>query len=241
MALLQLIGYAMLIVASLVLGIRLIALSRRTREWPELLIGWAFILGGGLGYAAWLVAAVLFSSGSSTGVLHYVTVGGLSCTCAGAFLLGIGNALVYRSGERWPRGLLAVTGAAMAVGVVAYAVDASMGTSLRFWWPVLVASTLYAWGAFEAFTLVGVLARRARLGLADPLVVNRTRQWGISGVAIVLTVGISFTGRLVYGPVIPPWVGLAGSMCCLVAAGAIWLGFFPPAAYRERLLRAVEA
>ena len=83
-----------------------------------------------------------------------------------------------------------------------------------------------------------IRAKRARFGFTDPLVVNRTVQWGISGAMVVTNIAIGYSAHLVYGPAAPPWTQVLASCALLVGAGCIWLGFFPPAAYRTRLERA---
>jgi hypothetical protein len=74
MAVVQLAGYVAFIVASLVLGTRLVWLWRRTREWLELVIGAAFWLAGGLGYMAWLALGVLIAGDAAqmVAMLHKV-------------------------------------------------------------------------------------------------------------------------------------------------------------------------
>ena len=50
MELFALVGLSAYCLVSLVVGIRLLLLARRTRELPELLIGLAFLTGGAIGY-----------------------------------------------------------------------------------------------------------------------------------------------------------------------------------------------
>jgi hypothetical protein len=101
---------------------------------------------------------------------------------------------------------------------------------------MLTAGATYAWSMSECIRLSVLLRKRARFGLAPAHLADRARLWAIAFGAVVLMVLSSFVARLVYGAnVMPPsWVSTFQSLCGLVCAAAIWLGFFPPAFYRRR-------
>ncbi|HEY8494582.1 MAG TPA: hypothetical protein VIN04_11860 [Myxococcota bacterium] len=237
--LLALVGQVAFIGASLALGVKLIALWRRTRQLPELCVGLSFLLSGGLGYLAWFLLGVAMLHEASPQLRHALAASGLACSGLGAIANGIGNARIFRPGRVWPLVFVGMLGAGMAVGFGIYVRAASGHAS--FWIGPLLSLPIFVWGATEALTLWSVLRRRARLGLADPLVVNRTGQWGVASLAVALMVAITVASRLLHGVYPPAWVSAAGSGLCLVAALAIWLGFFPPRAFRERLARAYAA
>ena len=241
MAVLQLAGFAAFITASLVLGTRLILLWRRTREWPELTIGAAFWLAGGLGYTAWLVIGVLMNAEASLATIKQAATLGLASTVLGAICHGIGTVIIFRSGKRWAR----VFATCMALALLAswcFYVSRPTGQSTpQFWLTIAMASPLYLWSAIEAISLGGVLQKRARLGLSDPLVANRTMLFGLCSAAVVVSITISYSSQLVFGATPPVWTATLASSSLLIGAGAIWLGFFPPASYRARIERAVEA
>ena len=117
----------------------------------------------------------------------------------------------------------------------AYVVSPAGESTPAFWLTVLLVSPLYLWGAVEAISLGLVLRKRARLGLSDPLVADRTMQFGISGAAVVASIGVSWTAQFIYGAPPPVWTATLASCALLVGAVGIWLGFFPPAAYRARV------
>jgi len=239
MVLLQLLGQGAFIVASLALAAKLLGLWRRTGELPELCVGVAFLLGGGLGYLAWFTLALAAGRGADVGVLGVITLVGLVCTCLGSLANGFGIALVFRPGATWPKPFLALLGLCMAGICVAYFLAPDPETASRlFWAGVLTALPVYVWVAVEASVLARALHKRAKLGLADPVVMNRIAQWGVSGAVIVLMTALSFASRLVHGPVLPAWVAAANAGLGLVAAVAIWVGFFPPKGLRTRLAAA---
>jgi hypothetical protein len=238
MFLLQLVGQAAFIAASLTLGAKLVLLWRRTREVPELAIGLSFLLGGGVAYLAWLALAVGVARGASAALLGPVLLLGLVCTCLGAIANGVGIARIFRPDARWPLPCLGGLALWMAGAAGVGAVSAPERASVAFWAGILAILPIYGWAAGEALVLARTLHRRARLGLADPVVVNRIAQWGVSGVIVVLMTSFSFASRLLHGPVMPPWVSALNAGLGVVAAAAIWLGFFPPRALRERLATA---
>jgi hypothetical protein len=235
---LQLAGQVAFSGASLVLGAKLLLTWRRTREAPELGIGLAFLLGGGVGYLAWLALAVAGSLGTPPARLAPVMLLGLLATCTGAIANGIGIAKIFRPGARWTAPVLGALALFMAATVVATVALPPERASQVFWAGLLAIIPIYAWAAGEAFALASTLSKRARIGLADPIVVHRIFQWGMSGTIVVVMTSLSFAGRLAYGPVLPPWVSALNAALGMGSALVIWLGFFPPSPIRERLARA---
>ncbi len=236
-----LLGYAAYIAASVVLGCRLIWLWRRTGEWPELSIGLAFLMGGACGFCAWLGVGLLASRGASPEAIKSMAMIGLLVTVIGALNTGAGMALIYRPGVFGAKVWVATVGAAMVLGLWRYAAIDAASESIALWWTLGLSSLIYAWGAFEALSLGRILGRRARLGLADPLVVGRAMHWGYSSASVVLSIWVGFAGRLLYGPLPEPWVSTVASSLLMIGAASIWLGFFPPSWYRDRLARSLEA
>jgi len=238
MVALQLLGQTALIVASFALGAKLIALWRRTRELPELSVGLSFVLFGGFGYASWLILAGMVIRGGDRDTAHAIATFGLVSSCTGAIAMGIGNAAIFRPGRRWPAFLVGALAIGMATSCVVYARAAAGAGSFSFWVSILQCGVVCAWGGAESLIVWRVLRKRARLGLADPVVVHRAGQWGVASLAIVLLIALTFSSRLAYGRILPPWVNALSACFGLVGACAIWLGFFPPRALRERLVRA---
>ena len=235
MILIQLSGYAAFIIASLVLGTRLVLLWRRTRELPELTIGLAFWFAGCMGYTAWMILGVLLTSGAPPEQIKLVAVAGLGVTLIGAFFNGLGTMLVFRKGVPWAKAFVALVGFSMLASWGTYVVSPVGASTAMFWMTVVMAAPFYLWGAVESLMLSGVLRKRARLGLADPMVADRSMQFGICSGAVVVGIFISYTAQLVYGAAPPVWTATLASLSLLVGAGAIWLGFFPPASHRARV------
>ena len=92
---------------------------------------------------------------------------------------------------------------------------------------------MVGWGSFESLRYWTRMKRRARLGLADPVVTNRFFLWGLAagaaGAGSALGVGVSLVTGLSHMEI--PWVIASSSAHGFVAAVAISLAFVPPPAY----------
>jgi len=228
------------VLASLVLGIRLLALATRTRQLPEVCIGLALLLMGGLGYPLIMTArmAVRLSDPLRIGVMALA----LLLMGVGTLAVGVFNWRVFRPGERWARGLviaaavsmLACVGLQLAGPGLAAAAFHNQGLGFRLF--QLHSGLLTAWGAYESLCAWSRLRRRQRLGLADPVVSERVLLWGIASVAsatvgatstIAGFLGINFAATA-FGAAVTAPLGL-------IAAGSMWLAFLPPAAYLRRV------
>ncbi len=238
MELYGLISLASYCLVSLVVGVRLLALSRRTRALPECLIGAAFLFGGCFGYPTLVVAGELLAKDpNSSYALFFAGWGGL-----------VAAALCLRSG--WGRvchPALAVARASGVAGAVALAVSfvglvlaRSPGASVAdnpWYLPGLaLQGGAYALNGWASARYHAMLRRRLPLGLADPVVVNRILLWSAGAWAITLQYVYSagyvvMTGGRVAGGSATAIISSLG----LVAAGTMVLAFFPPASYRRRI------
>lgn len=236
MALLQLLGFSAFILASLVLGTRLLLLWRQTREVPELVMGSSFLTGGGLGYSAWFLLALLRQGGASVEDTHWVGVAGLALTCTGALTIAKGAQLVFCPEHGPSRWLVAGFGLSMAAGLTGYAVLPQEERFYLFWLALLTAGASYSWVTAECFQLHRLLQKRSRFGLASPLLVDRARLWGLAFASVVAMIAVGYVNYLVHcsSDPGPAWVSTLQSSFGLLCAGSIWLGFFPPAFYRRR-------
>jgi hypothetical protein len=228
------------IVASLVVGLRILLLARRTRQLPELVIGLSLFLAGGLGYPMLVVArtAITWPDPVRIALFTVAMLFGLTGTlCAATF-----NQQVFRPGAAWARALV-VALACTQVGLLLWqALDPGFaagafynhGNGLRLF--TASHGVPLAWASFESFRYGAQLARRVRLGLADPVVADRVRLWGISmGASLIINLaatvgalmGVDFATSTVGALVIAP-LGL-------VAAASVFLAFLPPQAYLRRV------
>jgi hypothetical protein len=228
----------------LALGVRLLLLARRTRALPELLLGLHFVLCCALGYA-------LAGTGHALGLdpaqpRALVTV--LLAVGHAASVLGVGSALVFnwwvfRRDEGWARALALALGAALAGGWIGYATSdhlASGAPSGAGYWLLYAAYTSVGlWVLVEPLRFWRTMRKRQRLGLAEPRVVDRFLLWGVGSAArfAMLLVGAvamtQVTGAASDVAALAPLSFLGSASFGLVVAGAYWLAFFPPQAYRR--------
>ena len=226
-------GFAVFAAVSLLVGLRLLALAARTGERPELLIGVAVLGIGPVGFGLQTVAGALEAS-----------VLAEALAAAGAVAVAVGvwaklgfNWLVYRRESAAALAATLVLSSVVAAHLVAQPMQGSFLDAVHSVGPSAVRGAVQAlalgWGAAEAFRFWTQLRRRARLGLADAVLVNRFLMWAISagaaGLGTALGVGASLaTGK---GPLELPAVLVSSSAHGLVAALGMWLAFAPPRAY----------
>ncbi len=219
-----LLGAGSFVLVSLAVGLRLLRLAQRTRQLPELAMGAAFFLNGGLGYllsvASGLIAdhAELLQGASSL-------LGAIGCAGLALF-----NWKVFRP-DATGRALFAVICVGLTAGFFGRlaTVGFTPGEFGGFfpWVGLLTRTSVFAWASCEAVVNLRMSRRRMALGLTTPDTVNRFFWWSVGATAATgiflhaiarITMGLSL-GPTEPGSAIPIAVG------GLVAAGAIWRAF----------------
>jgi hypothetical protein len=227
------------IVVGTAVGVRMLALARRTGGRPEWLMGAGLVLVCGLGYPGSLLSG--FGQGSVGEVRLPVWAGSTLLTQTGIGSIWLFTGAVFRPGVGWARaltglGLAALVASFLGTGhVLATAPDdASCTASTRHW--LLLGMLGYAgsflWSAVEGLLQRRMALRRLALGLADPVVTNRFLLWGLFG---LMATGINLAS--VVGVVLG--VDPAESLLVLLPMGVLgaaasvlmYLAFFPPAWY----------
>jgi hypothetical protein len=224
------------VVAGAGVGVKLLRLARRTRGFPERVVGFSlFVLSG----VAWPLMLAAGADALPAPGLR-VALAGASLAMAfgwsGVFLF---TWRVFRPGPGWARTLAGVgISAELAAGLggTIRALVLPDAAALRTPAPsglvlLLGAQVVYAWTAVESFRYRALLRRRVPLGLADPVVADRFGLWG-------------WTGVLGGGSIAPAtWAMLSGGdpnslsnhlvigLCGLACSGVLYLAFLPPAAY----------
>lgn len=224
-------------VVSLVVGTRLLLLGARTRALPELAIGTGFVVGVLLGFVP---ETLLYSTDlvPAAWTLPLTRLAELSIRlCAFAILVFTWRVFVP---DAMYGGLIVTT----LAGVMLFShVLAPHGIQLaeseleRAWlrWSFAARTAALLWGTFEALRYWVASRKRAAIGLADPVVSNRFLLWGIAmGAASFLMGSVLLAPLLGLEASDIRWL-LAESSFGSLAAGAIWLTFFPPRAYRAWL------
>ncbi len=234
-------GLALFMLTSLVVGLRVMLLWRRTRKLPELLLSIALLCTGFLAYAVG-TAGKLFISGSLD-LRRFLTLLGLASESAGVMALIAFAFRVFHPRETWAK---VVTAALFGLIAVALCGEILSDEYLRYsdsqpisslWVPLSLSARGLgpAWMSFECFRYHRKLKKQLALGLASPLVVQRVFLWGVGIGASALGYTTSVIHRLAYGTGLKAhyWALNIVSFFALVASVCIGLAFFPPASYRR--------
>lgn len=239
--LLGIVGFGSFIAVSLVLGVRLLALARRTRQLPELAIGLNFALAGAVGYSLLLAAESLrLFPDRFAGLASFA---GVTCISVGAAAIGLFSQRVFRPGSAAARALLAALTSWLALGVygswVLHVEQTATGAGawLGRWAPNLGMLAAYAWSSGEPLRYWKLMRRRATVGFGDPLVANRLLLWGAGTLAVSTVTALHLLAQLAGHYELPPALVPLASLLVLATAILEWLAFFPPRAYRVRFAR----
>lgn len=243
MSLLSVGGVVLFMLTSLVIGSRVLALWWRRKNLPELLLAIALLCVGFIAYAVGTAGKLLVEGTQEQ--RQVFTLVGLSIECVGHGALVAFSWRVFHPRDTWA-GALAGTLAAL-IGV-ALSGEVLSGEYLRYsdmrpisgpWllFGLAARGAAPTWMAFECFRFHHKLRLRAKIGLAEPLVVNRVLLWGIAIGCSALGFGMNIVHRLVYGTGLRAHVWALTTVSALATVSALCLGlaFFPPKAYRRWL------
>jgi hypothetical protein len=223
-----------LFLSALTIAIKTFSLWRRTRQLPELLLSTMLFSVTVIGYPLAIVCTMVPATKLLAIHLAYPLAINGGFVCLLLFTLR-----VFRPEVRWAECLAGLTMVALAVSTVAYIVEVTgenprpmpemLGVALLDSVAIAVA---YFWTTFESFGVYHRLRRQLRLGLTEPIVVDRVRLWGLmtlaAGIAVIMNVLAMLTGTLLS----PPMVAVS-SVLGLLHAGFLFLAFYPTGWYRD--------
>jgi hypothetical protein len=228
-----------LLVVALLVGGRLLLLARRTRGAPEFCIGMGFYLNAVFGHP--------LMAGSGFGGARVSEVN-LPLFALGSLLVGIGMMFLYaftwrvfRPHEAWARwgialaflGLVAQS-AGMTYALASAGADASPHEVTAGWATVehALVGLCLGWTGLESLLFHLRMRRRLALGLAEPVVTNRFLLWAIFGIATFLVLVVNMTYHIAgVSTLTDPVCQLVTILGALLASGAMYLAFLPPAVY----------
>ena len=230
-------GFGAFFVSSLAIGLRLVWLARRNRGLPELLIGLGILGIGPAGFALMVFGLLLGESRPGLVVAALATaqlaIGG------GATSAYVFNWTVFRRDSALARAVVVAAGLLFVATFVARFLTGSYSLPLRLdlWTHVSSANVIVCmlWGSFESLRYYGLMRRRARLGLADPVLANRFLLWGLgigsAGLGSLIGNIVMFVTGTVMGEL--DGLTLSNSLFGLASAVLMWIAFLPPAGYRR--------
>ena len=234
-------GGGSFVLASLVLGGRLMLLARKTRGMPEFVLGFGLFIMGGLGYP--LMGVAQQATGLDLGVRIAMIVTQMLFAGVGMTGITLFTRRVFRPQERWAAWTTPLCAGAYLVLLLLQGLGAGFAATLGgsgIWFhSTYIGIAVMGWTGWESLRYHGLMRRRLAIGIADPVVVDRFRLWAISmfAAAAISTIGVllqrifgisingTTAGHLLVGP-----LGLVISI-------SLWLAFLPPAGYLERVRR----
>lgn len=238
------IGILVMIGVDAFVGVRLLALARQTRKLPELALGGSFLLLGGVGYPLSILARRWTEQGQPGGeALLGVALLAQNLACLGVYLF---TWRTFRPDRSWAAALVTAAGCCLALSLLAPLLglpraqgwDGGPGYLLGFG-PRFGA---FVWSAWESGRCAAMLRRQRRVGLADPVVVDRVWLWAVTSTSVAVAFAIFLVARLAGLDVAAsPWVLLPTSVAGLVAGVSTWLAFVPPRRYLSRILARAPA
>jgi hypothetical protein len=244
---------ALNLVISLLVVVRLVRLGQRSGG-PELWLGLYFLLATFLGT---LLSSIVYVSWADARlappdpVIRALHAAFLLSASGGFVCLYHFTRVTFRPDSAWAGRAVAAGVAALLVSflgmglVEGYAVRVLNGWFYWLGWAARSAALL--WMAAESLRYWGLLRRRMRLDLADPVVTERFMLWGIWAATVFLLGASDPLARLWYcaltgsttvwvpeigQPIIAAVIGLTSALGVVIAT-TLLLTFFPTPAYRR--------
>lgn len=243
MAIGAIISLALFVVILGSVGVRLTLLWTRTREVPEMALGFGLVL---LALSMPLTAVGRIPATAMELVGRLCFGAGLWVAATGLGLLFFFNFWVFRRESSWALALV-ITLAGFLGSSVAYMTGVNFtGSSVGEIKGVMRPGTLtliatvaaaFAWAAIESLRYWVACRRRRRLGLDDPVVSNRFFLWGVSSAtscALMAIIIVCVVKDMTIMREALPLAALSSSGCLMSAAWT--LTFLAPERY-QRFIR----
>jgi hypothetical protein len=222
------------IAISLIVGLRLLKQGISRGALPELLLGASFAFDG-LEWLLWMLA--FYTPLADTPLALYLTAGcRIGILISNLFMLLFIRS-VFRPTSRAALAFVVLVSSTSWIGLL---VGISLGdlagfASDRIWIWLELSGTLttYIWCSAEGAMYYANMRKRARHGLADPVVSNRVLLWSVYAISGAITEMLYMTGVAVGGSEGSYPFIFDAIMIVTTTAGAllILLAFFPPPAY----------
>lgn len=237
-----------LVIASGVVGVRMLSLWRRTRHQPELLLGLMLLLLAVLGYPLLIASRAEGALGFAVAWPLYILA--TVCANSGFVLLYAFTWRTFRPGARWAAWLTA----AVALGYVVTALFSGAATfaagtiyidDVPLWRrliSIVCSNGAYGWAAWESLRYYARLRRQLALGIGEAVVCDRVLLWGIMSSIAWSGIALNNVASLLGVDV------LASQALLLLTAGVgvsqalfLWLTFLPPGGYLQWVERRYAA
>jgi hypothetical protein len=232
--------YIFNVIAALVylaVGVRLFALSRRTRGRPEYLLALNYLCTG-VSYCLYELPTLFEHNPTWTLITARIIYS------VGIVPLLLFTRDVFRTGSRWANGLVWTNALVLFCGVFFSTLNGDIEglivSSVWFWCDWIGYTAPYIWISAEALIAYSAARKRQRVGLCKPETSNRFLLWAFFGIFATLA-GIALIPLyLEYAAtqVWPRWGDFTSGGLEAAATVVLWFVFFPPAFYRRWVNRA---
>lgn len=224
---------------STAVAIKLLLLARRTRQIPELSISLGVLLIGALGLPIAIVSRSPAFRDTALGTTLFAT--GLLMICVGHEMTYLFCWNVFRRNSKWARAAVASSSGMFLVGwfmLVQLINGGGEPTAIQAAtvpYAVLIITLQVmgtSWSGAESYRYWGMQKRRLKLGLANPLVVERFLWWSLSNLATaslgLTLIACTLLGRnILTDPLSLMIMNVTGTVLSIT-----WgLSFFPPKVY----------
>jgi hypothetical protein len=229
---------------SFVIGLRLIALSRKTGEHPEFLLGFGLILTAAVGYGLLITVGVMRPAAAdpgSAGLAALTMFGKMTHNVGVMCVIGF-VVMVFRRDTQWAHWLALSLSAVLWVGFAGVCLTGGLETGrpegFWYWLEFSVIGTYPIWNCVEAFRYYLSMSKRRELGLADPLLVNRFLLWGVASLLSLAAIWTVTLPALGFGGMgqSSPFMATCMIATSIFGTGCVvlnWVTFFPPKRYAE--------
>lgn len=220
------------------LGLRLLVRASRTRALPELYVGAALLLTGGLGAPLSILARQLSLEDETRGALAMVLC---LCSLLGAAAVFVSSWRVFRPASAGAMSLCTLLAVALATLFVAQGISPGFLALAKSepgpWRAAAWLTTFgYLWTGFESARHCQVLRRREKIGLVEPVVIARFRLWMLASVTAAALSATAVAVRTVGADFhTVAWSGSMLGTFGMVVPVSLWLAFLPPRPFLERI------
>ena len=233
------IAIGLMMLTDAVVGVVLLRLAARTHKRPELLMGLGLFCLGPVSQLSNVLSGVGRLPIEDVSLPIYAFAAGGSALGIGCIFLFVQT--VFRPDAGWARSFTWLSLASLAASAAwnVHRVGSSApGTPSEqvLFWPGLIVLAFFTlsfgWAAVEAGLYHQRAARQARIGLLEPVVVNRFLLWTLASASAsllgVFLMAVHLRGAMVGLDLIPSVV--IGVVSVVTGAG-MYLAFVPPQAY----------
>lgn len=240
----HLVSTLVFVLGSAVVSWRLLSLSRRSHQAPELLLGLAILGSAVLGYGVLIAGMILRGQAPAdevSGIAMATTAVGKTLHDVGVSCFLLFVLKVFRPNSSWARVLAAAAGVLMWGGMI----TGVLGGSLRAddigsapWLCEYVVIWSYPlWMMYESLRYWGLMRRRLAVGLGDVMVTNRFLVWGVGSMfsaAAIWTASAPFllVDKPELAQTLTPLIYIMTATAGLASISCSYLAFLPPDRYR---------